>query len=231
MPDEPQRGGHVGPPSQPAPLLAAPQDEGQEEGQPRRHQDAEVDEELAEVVDPVGERRPGTGQRGDGAGLDVADQEHDAAADHVTVDRGDRVVRHVGARAERGRQRGRQRGRRRDDPSVTCTCCPDEFRTTSPPSSGWTGWSKLMVTVCGILARCAPCAGDEAVTAACAAAGVAHPTTARHAQDARAPRTGRAQPPSSRRSRLASRTVRDDRRQDWRSQKPMASVRSVLPGQ
>ena len=113
MPTSPDRGGHVGPPTQPAPLLAALKDEGQEEGQPRRHQDAEVDQELAEVVDPVGERGPGTGQRGDGAGLDVPDQEHDAATDHMAVDRGHGVVRHVGARPQRGRQSGRQRGRRR----------------------------------------------------------------------------------------------------------------------
>ncbi len=113
--EQAQRGCAVGPAPQPALLRSTAQDERQEEGEAGGHQHAQVDEELSEVVHSAGQRGARTGQRGDGArrGGHVTDEEHEAATDDVTVDRGHRVVADVGARPERRRQDRPKRRRSR----------------------------------------------------------------------------------------------------------------------
>ena len=137
----------------------SPQDEGQEEGQAgrppgRRGRSRNWPKSSTQLASDVRGRASAVID----PGLDVPDQEHDAAAHHVAVDRRHRVVRPRRRRwAERGRAAWPTAWPGPGGPMPAWHLLPGRVQDDQmPPSSGWTGWSKLMVTVCGSVGQVLP---------------------------------------------------------------------------
>ena len=218
---------HVRPAPETAPLVAASQNESQEEGQARPDQDPGVDQELAEVVDPVGERRPGRASAGDRSGFDVSDQEHDGAAHHMSIDRRHRVVRHVGTRPERGRQRGRQGGRRRMA-GAHLDLLAGGVQDDQAPGIRPHRLVEVDGHGVGYVYQMRSLRRRRSRHGGVRRRGRRPPHDGQATEKYRPPTV-----PAAASSGLpaSSDSVLERRRQDWRSQKPTASVRSVFPGQ